>query len=118
MTHVTIDSKASKVSALKKGETVTVKGEIEMETITATSVARTDVTTPVAHRAQANRPPRRARHGRARCGGDPPSARISSGSSARRSARASAGILPGGDRFRIYTITGAFPDDSPMPITD
>ena len=38
MTHVTIDSKASKVSALKKGETVTVKGEIEMETITATSV--------------------------------------------------------------------------------
>jgi hypothetical protein len=38
MTHVTIHSKASKVSALKKGETVTVKGEIEMETITATSV--------------------------------------------------------------------------------
>ena len=38
MTHVTIDSKASKVSALKKGETVTVKGEIEMETITATNV--------------------------------------------------------------------------------
>jgi hypothetical protein len=38
MTHVTIDSKASKVSALKKGETVTVKGEIEMDTITATSV--------------------------------------------------------------------------------
>ncbi len=38
MTHVTIDSKASKVSALKKGETVTVKGDIEMETITATSV--------------------------------------------------------------------------------
>jgi hypothetical protein len=38
MTHITIDSKASKVSALKKGETVTVKGEIEMETITATSV--------------------------------------------------------------------------------
>ena len=38
MTHVTIDSKASKVSVLKKGETVTVKGEIEMETITATSV--------------------------------------------------------------------------------
>jgi hypothetical protein len=38
MTHVTIDSKASKVSALKKGETVTVTGEIEMETITATSV--------------------------------------------------------------------------------
>jgi hypothetical protein len=39
MTHVTIDSKASKVSALKKGETVTVKGDIEMDTITATSVA-------------------------------------------------------------------------------
>lgn len=38
MTHVTIHSKASKVSALKKGETVTVKGEIEMETITATTV--------------------------------------------------------------------------------
>jgi hypothetical protein len=38
MTHVKIGSKASKVSALKKGETVTVKGEIEMETITATSV--------------------------------------------------------------------------------
>jgi hypothetical protein len=38
MTHVKVDSKASKVSALKKGETVTVKGEIEMETITATSV--------------------------------------------------------------------------------
>jgi hypothetical protein len=38
MTHVTIDSKAGKVSALKKGETVTVKGDIEMETITATSV--------------------------------------------------------------------------------
>lgn len=38
MTHVTVHSKASKVSALKKGETVTVKGDIEMETITATSV--------------------------------------------------------------------------------
>ena len=38
MTHVTIHSKASKVSALKKGETVTVKGDIEMETITATTV--------------------------------------------------------------------------------
>jgi hypothetical protein len=38
MTHVTIDSKASKVSVLKKGETVTVKGTLEMETITATSV--------------------------------------------------------------------------------
>src|ERR1700684_85823 len=38
MTHVSIDSKASKVSALKKGETVTVKGDIEMETVTATSV--------------------------------------------------------------------------------
>ncbi len=38
MTHVTVDSKASKVSVLKKGETVTVKGEIEVETITATSV--------------------------------------------------------------------------------
>jgi len=38
MTHVKIDSKVSKVSALKKGETVTVKGEIEMDTITATSV--------------------------------------------------------------------------------
>jgi hypothetical protein len=38
MTHVSIHSKASKVSALKKGETVTVKGDIEMETITAASV--------------------------------------------------------------------------------
>jgi hypothetical protein len=38
MTHVTIDSKASTVSKLKTGETVTVKGDIEMETITATSV--------------------------------------------------------------------------------
>ncbi len=38
MTHVTIDAKSSKIGALKKGDTVTVKGDIEMDTITATSV--------------------------------------------------------------------------------
>lgn len=38
MTHVRVGSKVSKVSALKKHETVTVKGDIEMETISATSV--------------------------------------------------------------------------------
>jgi hypothetical protein len=38
MTKVEIDSMKSKVSSLKKGETVTVKGSLEMDTITATSV--------------------------------------------------------------------------------
>jgi hypothetical protein len=38
MTHVTIDMKSAKVSNLKKGDAVTVKGPLEMSTITATSV--------------------------------------------------------------------------------
>jgi hypothetical protein len=39
MTHVTLGSMKAKVSALKKGDTVTVKGELEMGAIVATSVA-------------------------------------------------------------------------------
>lgn len=38
MTHVTLDSKKVKLSTLKKGDTVTVKGPLEMDTISATSV--------------------------------------------------------------------------------
>lgn len=38
MTHVTVDGKSSKVSALKVGESVSVKGTLEMDTITATTV--------------------------------------------------------------------------------
>jgi hypothetical protein len=38
MTHVTVDAMKSKISALKKGQKVTVKGELEMGTIVATSV--------------------------------------------------------------------------------
>ena len=38
MTHVTLGSKKVKLTSLKKGDTVTVKGELEMGTIMATSV--------------------------------------------------------------------------------
>ena len=38
MTHITVDAKAAKFNALKKGDTVTVKGELEMGLIEATSV--------------------------------------------------------------------------------
>jgi len=38
MTHVTFGGKSVKVSSLKKGDTVTVKGEVEMGAIVATSV--------------------------------------------------------------------------------
>jgi hypothetical protein len=38
MTHVTLGSKAVKLSSLKMGDSVTVKGELEMGTIIATSV--------------------------------------------------------------------------------
>jgi hypothetical protein len=39
MTRVTIGSKTGKISQLKKGEEVTVKGTLEMSTIKASSVA-------------------------------------------------------------------------------
>jgi hypothetical protein len=39
MTHVTLGSMKAKLSALKKGDTVKVKGELEMGAIIATSVA-------------------------------------------------------------------------------
>jgi Domain of unknown function (DUF5666) len=38
MTHVMFGGKTAKVSALKKGDKVTVKGELEMGTIVATSL--------------------------------------------------------------------------------
>jgi len=38
MTHVTLNSMKSKLSALKMGDSVTVKGQLEMGTILATSV--------------------------------------------------------------------------------
>jgi hypothetical protein len=38
MTHVTLDKMKAKVSALKKGDSVTVTGALEMGTIIATSV--------------------------------------------------------------------------------
>jgi hypothetical protein len=38
MTHVTLNSMKSKLSALKMGDSVTVKGELEMGAILATSV--------------------------------------------------------------------------------
>jgi hypothetical protein len=38
MTHVTFGGKSVKVSSLKKGDTVTVKGRLEMGSIVATSV--------------------------------------------------------------------------------
>jgi Cu/Ag efflux protein CusF len=38
MTHVTADGKSVKLSSLKKGDHVTVKGELEMGSIVATSV--------------------------------------------------------------------------------
>jgi Cu/Ag efflux protein CusF len=38
MTHVMADGKSAKLSALKKGDHVTVKGELEMGSIVATSV--------------------------------------------------------------------------------
>lgn len=38
MTHVTADGKGVKLSSLKKGDHVTVKGELEMGSIVATSV--------------------------------------------------------------------------------
>jgi hypothetical protein len=38
MTHVTFGGKNVKVSTLKKGDTVTVKGQLEMGSIVATSV--------------------------------------------------------------------------------
>jgi hypothetical protein len=38
MTHVTADGKSVKISTLKKGDHVTVKGELEMGSIVATSV--------------------------------------------------------------------------------
>jgi Domain of unknown function (DUF5666) len=38
MTHVTADGKAVKLSSLKKGDHVAVKGELEMGSIVATSV--------------------------------------------------------------------------------
>ncbi len=38
MTHVKVDGKAAKLSALAPGDQVTVKGPLEMSTITATSV--------------------------------------------------------------------------------
>jgi hypothetical protein len=39
MTHVTADGKSVKLGSLKKGDHVTVKGELEMGSIVATSVA-------------------------------------------------------------------------------
>jgi cytochrome c-type biogenesis protein CcmE len=38
MTHVTVGSKGAKLTSVKRGATVTVKGALEMHTITATSV--------------------------------------------------------------------------------
>lgn len=38
MTHVKIDTKAAKFSALKVGETVTIKGTLEMGEITAATI--------------------------------------------------------------------------------
>lgn len=38
MTHVKLDNKAVKIASLKRGDTVTVKGPLEMDTIKATSV--------------------------------------------------------------------------------
>lgn len=38
MTHVTVDGKASKPKALKSGETVTVKGSLEMDTLVAATI--------------------------------------------------------------------------------
>ena len=38
MTHVTADGKSVKLASLKKGDHVTVKGELEMGSIVATSV--------------------------------------------------------------------------------
>ena len=38
MTHITVDMKKVKLATLKKGDTVTVKGVLEMGTIIATSV--------------------------------------------------------------------------------
>jgi len=38
MTHVTLGGKSVKITSLKKGDTLTVKGELEMGTIVATSV--------------------------------------------------------------------------------
>ncbi len=38
MTHVTADGKSVKLTSLKKGDHVTVKGELEMGSIVATSV--------------------------------------------------------------------------------